>query len=158
MSSIKYPLRACNLSDFGEDEYGRQIFSTWNGYLILCADMENDSKYRMRGDPADMTKESWKFVVDKCSSDDCAGSEEIDQVINGLQVSFYTIERSVDFLDRQYPPIHKSPVLFMRRNLVAGSKRLLSTRLLLAKNDILFTDTVMPFSQNTFEGSYHSVD
>ena len=78
VSNIKYPMRACNQSDFGEDEYGRQIFSTWKGYLILCADMENDSKYRMRGDPADLTKENWKFVVDKCSSDDCATSEEMD--------------------------------------------------------------------------------
>ena len=46
----------------------------------------------------------------------------------------------------------------MSRNLDPGNKRLLSSRIYIKKNDIEFTDTIIPFSSETFVGSYHTVE
>ena len=153
-------MKICDLEDFGNDEAGKTIYDSWgDGYLILCADRQYSEFIKARGETASMIRSNWRFVIETCTDPEkgCAVGSEAENVVNSLEVTTYNIQKYVDFLDRNYPPTHKIQSSLFKEILQFKRDKITSKRMLLAKNEMNFEDSLIPFQEPTFEGTYYSL-
>jgi hypothetical protein len=99
--NIDLKVRLCTRDDFGPGDDADAIFSTWEGYYIICheAPPEMDS-VKLKGDLG--SSESWRFYfkVSKCDTQkrrnlglsDCAPNNEIEEWIRDLQIDVWYMQ------------------------------------------------------------------
>ena len=54
----RYPARACRQEDFGTSEKAKELFESWNGFILACPDLKEGENLYFQGDPAAMYSKS----------------------------------------------------------------------------------------------------
>ena len=81
-----------------------KLFEDWKVYATFVPSIQDYRKLSFEGVTGGWTRKYLKYIIERCTGDDCAPEDEIDQFVSSLTVHTYEIKRSVDFTVRTYPP------------------------------------------------------
>ena len=41
---LRYPVRRCHQNDFGSSTKAKELFDSWNGFILVCPDLKKEDR------------------------------------------------------------------------------------------------------------------
>ena len=93
-TDIYYRAIECEQSHFGDSEDAKKLFQSWQGFLLICPDIYNQTHFHLSGKLGDNKTTHLSFRVERCIDNDheytgnnfCHPNETIDEYVHDMQV------------------------------------------------------------------------
>ena len=110
-----FKARPCEQKDFGTTPDSVDIFHTWDGFTIVCPEIEDGDGFTIKGDLGSMLSKKMNMVVERCNNtarlelglSECYNKTEIEEYIEDLQVDVWTQFEKINYQEYEGKPIYR---------------------------------------------------
>ena len=106
---LRYPVRRCHQNDFGSSTKAKELFESWNGFILVCPDLKKEDRLKFEGDLAAMVSKSIGVKFEMCTGEKCANDKV--EWLKDVQIDTWVVEEMIDYLKYEGRPT----ILIQRR-------------------------------------------
>ena len=83
-----YGTKSCTIEDFGNDDEGRELLQSWNGYTLFCPQIPEGKRLVLKNKQGASQNLNMLFGVEMCTSD-CPS--DLNEFIKEVTIDYWAV-------------------------------------------------------------------